>query len=424
MKDSIKNLGLNSAKHLQLRQKKSFSRKTFALNLRFLILLSVLISFQKINADIFYSEKYGYYMDLPEAYTLTELEEDETSIFFTHDFLPLSFAVKIYESFSSIEKNEENSKKTTESILKKVLTQIKSPAETASVIWNEKNCAVASLSFSLGNIKNTGYAAAIPLAKNNSTAVLLCYTPQEYWNALNSAVTSTIDSFMPDRKSFMQPGIITTLAYPETYRKKIQLTTGGKNITTEVDAEAGEAANFVVNREYNLLLNYATHPLGKQAFCRYYRMIYKDSYSRLNQVAKDLYRQLFPEAIKKNAENPEHEYIQMLLNWVQNFEYERTPSSTDFTDLISAITSKGSDCDTRSMLLCILAKQAGINSAFFLSTEYSHAIAGFDIEGSGARLKGNSTDFLLGETTAKNLNLGLINQDMADSSKWTYIELP
>ena len=307
MKDSIKNLGLNSAKHLQLRQKKSFSRKTFALNLRFLILLSVLISFQKINADIFYSEKYGYYMDLPEAYTLTELEEDETSIFFTHDFLPLSFAVKIYESFSSIEKNEENSKKTTESILKKVLTQIKSPAETASVIWNEKNCAVASLSFSLGNIKNTGYAAAIPLAKNNSTAVLLCYTPQEYWNALNSAVTSTIDSFMPDRKSFMQPGIITTLAYPETYRKKIQLTTGGKNITTEVDAEAGEAANFVVNREYNLLLNYATHPLGKQAFCRYYRMIYKDSYSRLNQVAKDLYRQLFPEAIKKNAENPEHE---------------------------------------------------------------------------------------------------------------------
>ena len=156
MKDSIKNLGLNSAKHLQLRQKKSFSRKTFALDLRFLILLSVLISFQKINADIFYSEKYGYYMDLPEAYTLTELEEDETSIFFTHDFLPLSFAVKIYESFSSIEKNEENSKKTTESILKKVLTQIKSPAETASVIWNEKNCAVASLSFSLGNIKNTG----------------------------------------------------------------------------------------------------------------------------------------------------------------------------------------------------------------------------------------------------------------------------
>ena len=423
MTDSIKKLAGNCAKHLQQQIKSSIGKST-KLQLHLLIALAALTSFQKIHADIFYSEKYGYYMDLPEACTLAELEENETSIFFTHEFLPLSFAVKIYDTNSSPKENKENSKETAESILKNVLSQIKSPAETASVIWNERKCAVASLSFTLGNIKNTGYAAAIPLASGNSTAVLLCYTPQEYWSALNSAVTSTIDSFMPDRKSFMQPGIITALAYPETYRKKIQLTAGEKNITTDVDAEAAEAASFVVNREYNLLLNYKTHPLGKQAFCRYYRMIYKDSYSRLNQIAKDLYRQLFPEAIKKNAGNPEHEYIQMLLNWVQNFKYERTPSSTDFTDLISAITTKGSDCDSRSMLLCILAKQAGINSAFFLSIEYSHAVAGFDIEGSGARMKGKSTDFLIGETTSKNLSLGLIRQDMADTSKWTYIELP
>ena len=57
----------------------------------------------------------------------------------------------------------------------------------------------------------------------------------------------------------------------------------------------------------------------------------------------------------------------------------------------------------------------------FISPHFSHAFFGIDIEGKGARLEQDGTNYLLGETTAQ-VDLGLVPQDMSDSTKWFGIE--
>ena len=81
------------------------------------------------------------------------------------------------------------------------------------------------------------------------------------------------------------------------------------------------------------------------------------------------------------------ELTRMLLSWVQDFQYNRRQNSSDFNDLASVLQDKGSDCDSRSLLLCVLMEHYGIKSELFISREYSHAICGFDLPGKGARIK-------------------------------------
>lgn len=374
--------------------------------------------FQFAAADIYFSEKYGYYMDLPEAYNLMDMTQDEQSMYFAHSVLPVHFVLQIYEG-------QTNSEKTLQTALKK----LNSTSETVKLEWCGEKCAVGQIQFSLGNATNLGYAASIPIAQGKAIAILLCYSDSQNAKNVTPFIVSTVDSFMIDKQGFFCPGILTTFAFPKNEQKEIRFNVNcgeatTKTIKTSISAEDKEAASFVVEREYAVVSTFSTHRLGKEAFWRYYRMIFRDSYSRLKTVAADMYKQLFVEAVKKDPKNPEKAYIQILLNWVQNFEYSRHHEGSDFTDLISAICGEGNDCDSRSLLLCILARHVGINSAFFVSIEYSHAVAGFDLEGKGARLKGGETEFLLGETTAKNLDLGLMRQDLTDSSKWHYVDLP
>ena len=68
--------------------------------------------------------------------------------------------------------------------------------------------------------------------------------------------------------------------------------------------------------------------------------------------------------------------------------------------------------------MCILLKQNGINATLFISREYSHAVYGAQLNAEGAKINVNGKDFLLGETTVKNLKPGLIAQEQNDTEKW------
>ena len=107
------------------------------------------------------------------------------------------------------------------------------------------------------------------------------------------------------------------------------------------------------------------------------------------------------------------------MNWVQNFEYKRgDEKSTDFTSVFDSLAGVGSDCDSRSMLMCILLKQNGINTTLFISREYSHAVYGAELNAEGAKTEVSGKEYLLGETTVKNLKPGLIAQEQNDTEKW------
>ncbi len=108
------------------------------------------------------------------------------------------------------------------------------------------------------------------------------------------------------------------------------------------------------------------------------------------------------------------------LSWVQTFNYERaaTKNESDFTSLPASLCGKGSDCDSRSMLVSALLNYTGIDTAILISREYSHAVVVTDIPAPGQTFTmENGREYIFGETTSK-VTWGMIAQDHADRKKW------
>lgn len=371
------------------------------------VLLPAAVHAEKVTDDDF-----GYSLDIPECYTITSHTPDGMSYQFRNTILPIDFVLKIYPSDDS-QKAETNLK----AALDKLSAEYEGPD---SFLWSETECAVSSFTTSkILNGKAEGWAVCVKLPQKNADLLLLCYAESKIAQNYQQFILSTLNSLSVTSKSYLYPGIITTYAFPEKQKKVINLSINGKQIQTEIDSEASLANNFIIDCEYSVLCLYAKSDKWKEAWCRYYKTIFRDSYSRLSKVAFDINSALYPSLIKSNPNNIEENFNQTLLSWVQTFDYKRgDKKSSDFTSVIDAIMRTGSDCDSRSMLMCILLKQNGIDSTLFISREYSHAVYGAAINAPGAKIETNGTEYLLGETTVKSLKAGLIAQEQSDTEKW------
>lgn len=360
---------------------------------------------------------FGYSLDIPEGYKIAGHTPDGMSYQFSHTILPVDLVLRLYTTDVF-----PDAKTALEGALKKISA---SSNGTDSFLWRNAECAIAIFD-SKPIMKNgaTGWAVSVNLAQKNANLVLLCYADAAKANDCEQFILSTLNSLCTDSGSQLAPGIITTYAFPPTEQKNVVLNIAGKTVNTSFDSDDAEANRFVIDSEYAVLSLYKNHEKWKEAWQRYYRAIFRDSYSRFSKAAFDITSAVYPAARKKNPKNTEAELNAILLNWVQDFEYKRgEKESADFTSVIDAVCGKGSDCDSRSMLMCILLKQNGIKSELFVSREYSHAVYGADINAEGAKIKVSGTEFLLGETTAKNLRPGLIAQEQNDTEKWIPIGL-
>lgn len=365
-----------------------------------------------LNAEEVIDNDFGYSLDILECYKVSGYTPDGMSYHFKHTFLPVEFVLKLYTTDIFPDSNS-----ALEGALKKLSATYDG---TDTFIWNNAECSITNFSSEL-IMKNgaTGWAVSANLSEKNANLVLLCYADSQKTSDCEQFILSTLNSLCISKKSKFSPGIITSYAFPETEKKKINLNIAGKNISTEIDAISSEANNFVIESEYEILKLYANNEKWKEAWIRYYKTIYRDSYSRLSKAAFDINSALYPIARKKNPNEPENALNEILLNWVQNFEYKRgDEKSTDFTSVFDSLAGVGSDCDSRSMLMCILLKQNGINTTLFISREYSHAVYGAELNAEGAKTEVSGKEYLLGETTVKNLKPGLIAQEQNDTEKW------
>lgn len=365
-----------------------------------------------LNAEEITDNDFGYSLDVPEGFKVSGYTPDGMSYHFKHSGLPVELVLKLYakDVFS-----------TPDSALNGALEKLSAAYDgTDTFIWDGTDCSIASFS-SRTIMKDgaTGWAVAAALPEKESNLVLLCYADSQKTESVEPFILSTLNSLCISKNSRFSPGIITSYAFPEKEKTKISVKIAGKSIETEVESIASEANNFVIECEYSVLKLYASSPKWKEAWTRYYRAIFRDSYSRLSKAAFDINSAVYPEAAKRNPDKPETALNEILLNWTQNFEYKRgNEKSADFTSVIDSLTGTGSDCDSRSMLMCILLRQYGINTSLFISREYSHAVYGAELDSPGAKIKAGGKEFLLGETTVKNLKPGLIAQEQNDTEKW------
>ncbi|MCR4948281.1 MAG: hypothetical protein K6A15_03910 [Treponema sp.] len=351
---------------------------------------------------------FHFSLDIPEGFEVADYTEDGMSYVFSHPNIPVTLVMKITNEPSS----------NSALVLKKNFNKLNAKGDTDSYNWNGTSVGVSNFTMTIDD-DYFGWGVTAPVKIKDYYVLLLCYAPQSK-KGCEQFIISTINSLCIDENYLNTPGIITSYAFGNEGRKVINLNIGGKDIKTSLDKVDIEAAKFTVDLEYSVLTLYSNHKMWKEAWQRYYRMIYRDNAGRMQQAAADIYNALYPELKKSAPQDADIKYAQKLLSWVQGFDYERAhnKNESDFTSIPAAISGKGSDCDSRSMLISILLNYAGLDTAILISSEYSHAVVVTDIPAPGQTFTmENGREYLFGETTAK-VTWGMIAKDHADRTKW------
>ncbi len=385
-----------------------FTKTKTAIQRVFLFLLFIIFA-SPLFAEQITDRDFGFSLDVPEGFEIADYTQDGMSYVFSHPNIPVTLVMKI---------TEEAEANSAADVLKKNLNKLSATGQTDSFSWNDTNCGISSFTMTLDD-KYFGWSVAAPLKIKGYYVVLICYAPESK-KGCEQFIISTVNSLCINSEYLNRAGIITSYAFPSEGPKAVFLKIGDKEIKTSLDKVDEEAASFVIELEYAVLTLYASHKLWKEAWQRYYRMIYRDNAGRLQRAAADIYNTLYLELKKSKPQDAEIKYAQALLSWVQNFSYERakTTKDTDFTSLPAAISGKGSDCDSRSMLISVLLNYMGIDTAILISREYSHAMVVTDIPAPGQTFTmENGREYLMGETTAK-VTWGTIAADHADRKKW------
>jgi hypothetical protein len=220
---------------------------------------------------------------------------------------------------------------------------------------------------------------------------------------------SALDSIAPTPQDRHAPGPITEYSYPRGVQKPAAL--AGIEADALVYEHDAEAAQSLIDREFNILSRYTTSPLWKEAWIRFYRAIFRDSFDRLAPIAFVLERYWNVPPLENRA------FAEKVLGWVQGFTYERDVMGSDFINLVSVALEGRGDCDSRSLLWAIILVQANIPAAVMVSPHYSHAMGLADLPGTGAHFNLEGKPWLVAETTAA-VALGLINAEMSDTRHW------
>ncbi|MDR0502114.1 MAG: hypothetical protein LBH16_02210 [Treponema sp.] len=373
---------------------------------RVLILSVLLLVPVFVFSEALYSPTWGFRLDLPEGFEYAEGDGKDRFSFNGPDGIILDIVVYngIYRSVKELVND----------INKKITNKGNSDFFT----YGTKQAAVIELKFA----NSSGWGLCVELgdrakAPNTGAPMLLAlsFGPSGTANAayLDLFHISALDSIIPSDAEQFYPGPIMEYSYPRGKKMQAAIKSMGINAAIfENDAQAGQA---LIDREYKILETYAATPMWKEAWLRYYRLIYRDSYDRISDAAGKIALNMGASASLTASDK--RVFASKALAFVQGFTYERDLSGSDFVDLVSAVTQNRGDCDSRAMLWAIILSHADIKSAMMVSQQHSHAMGLADIEGSGARFAAYGTRWLVAETTA-DVDIGLIAQDMSDTESW------
>ncbi|AEE17136.1 hypothetical protein [Treponema brennaborense] len=359
-------------------------------------------------AELLYSPTYGYSIDLPEAFALSDATQDGTGYLFDHTIVQVQVTLRIYPAAAY-----DNANQTLSAVFKKLSAQ----GEITPVSWRNADCVLAKFTMRLSPQKTSaGWAVCAALPESKGYLTLLAYAEDEA--AYEQFILSVVDSIYIDRGSYYECGPVTAFAFPGSSPQEITMTVEGTPIRAVIDAEDAEANKFVIDREYGVLSLYADSEYRFEARDRYYRQIYRDAYKRLKKPAFALYAALSENAARQNQAQPEAALAQTLLSWVQTFPYDRDFAGSDFSPLPAVLAgSTSSDCDSRALLLAVLLRHMNYDTVMFVSDAYRHAVLGIALDLPGAKITVGERPYLLAETTAP-VSLGLIAQDMAQTEQW------
>lgn len=367
-------------------------------------------------AEFYSSSYYGWNLDLPEGFVLKEASDDGLSFYLEHEFMKVRVAIKMFP----LDRYERN-----DLAMEDVLNKLGADGEIDGFLWNGRHASVAQYSFQLpGNdTAQAGWGVSVTTEQKPVHLVVLCYADKNVADDCQQFILSAVDSLCLNQKDFRLPGLVTAYAFNSEEAQSIAINIGEKKIYARLPTQAKESGRFVIDREFSVLTLYAKQKQWKEAWQRYYRLIFREAYSRLDAAAQSIYAALSSDALDKNPKNPNVEICKKLLAWTQDFDYQRKQDTSDFNDLTSVLQNLGSDCDSRGLLLCVLMEHYGVKTELFISGVYSHALFGVDLPYPGARIMVDGTNYLLCETTAP-VDMGLVAKEQSEIKNWISVDLP
>jgi hypothetical protein len=227
---------------------------------------------------------------------------------------------------------------------------------------------------------------------------------------------SGLDSIAPSAAEQRYCGPVTEFTWPRGELKKTGLA-GGLGVEAMIAEHDSVGAQALVDREFAILRRYADTPLWKEAWIRFYRAIYRDSWERIADAAFQLERYWAVQALHEGNSLSDGALAAKSLAFVQGFKYERDLMGSDFVNMVSAVRDGRGDCDSRALLWAVILSQADIPSCIMVSKDYSHAMGLTTVEGGGAHFELEAAKWLVAETTA-NVAIGLIDQNMSEIDHW------
>jgi len=358
------------------------------------------------------SDVWGFTLDPPAGYSLADGDGKNSFSFQGPGGAMLD--LKVYPASSL----------TPETLATDTQGRLKSAGETSPFEYHHKAAALMELLFSLGTgrsqqrMSGWGLCVALPgqegekkSEKTKNLLIALAYGPAEN-AALQRLHLSALDSLAPGPEDRLAPGPLTEFSYPRESRRMVKL--AGLDKEAWFCDEDAEAAQALVDREFQVLESSVSGPLWQEAWARFYRAVYRDAFERLEHTAFVIEREL--------NTGGSRDFAEAALKWVQGFNYERNLEGSDFVNLVSAAQEGRGDCDSRALLWALVLNQAAVPAAVMVSREFSHAMGLTDLPGDGARFSLESRRWLVAETTAK-VALGLIGENVSDPSKWLGITL-
>lgn len=280
------------------------------------------------------------------------------------------------------------------------------------------NAAIGEVEFSAGTNDHKGWMIFIDGSEFDY--YLTSFSMLESYESSNSSIFSILDSFSYGDEGMLHSGPITTFfdlspnKEPQNY--VIDFFDNDLIITSsELDFES---AQTVIEREAQIMSYYSNSPdLFYKAWVRYYKLIFRDNYQRL----EPLYQSLYP--YFADDKYSDYELTELLMFWIQGYTYERSlESASDLLNPIESALRKTGDCDSRSLVLGILLHRFGIESILLTSEKVQHALLAVNLEGEGTTYEYMDKKYLMVELTAKML-IGEISEKHTDPSLWTPVEM-
>ncbi|MDR0722659.1 MAG: hypothetical protein LBF75_07720, partial [Treponema sp.] len=373
-------------------------------------LLLLLVSPVLLSALPMVSPTWGFRIDPPEGYQLTGGDGKDR---FSFRFLEEEAQLDVVVYAGALQPDGSRSKNpyaSAAALAADVQRRLNNQGDSKPFTYRDKQAVLMGLRFSGSDGLSQGWGLCIELespdpAGEKPLLLALAYGPVRRGN-IPDIHFSALDSLVPTPQERLVPGPITEYQYPRGTQQQVPL--AGLTVEARIYEHDAAAAQALVDREFRILRRYIASPMWKEAWIRFYRAIYRDSFDRLAHAAFIL------ERFWNIPELEDRDLAEKALNWVQSFTYERNLLGSDFVNLVSAAVEGRGDCDSRALLWAIILEQANIPAAIMVSPHYGHAMGLADLPGTGARFTLEGTAWLVAETTSS-VALGRISAQMSET---------